>query len=170
MLTVRQWRTRVTGISNGFAKRLQQKSETVQLKTAATVSSPTGLVDPVMMVLSGVVRIEKASDDPGDRTLYHLAAGDICALQHQTGPRAVLAMARAIAETDVHAAFWPRGDFDQLMALSREFRAFVFAACSKQIGTLYQNIEDARFNAVNGHMVQELSRIIDIPMAFRLPH
>lgn len=170
MLTAPQWRAKVPGISSEFATRLQQKSETVHLKKTATLSSPTGLVDPVMMVLSGIVRIEKASDDAEDHTLYRLESGDICALQHDERQRAVLAAARAIAETDVHAAFWPRSDFDQLMALSKEFRAFVFAACSRQISKLYQNIEDARFNAMNGHMVPDLSRFMDIPLAVRLPH
>jgi CRP/FNR family transcriptional regulator len=64
--------------------------------------------------------------------------------------------ADGIAETDVQAAAVPRDVFDELVAQSKSFRNFVFAAFSKRITDLFLMIDEVAFQRLDVRLADKL--------------
>ncbi len=64
--------------------------------------------------------------------------------------------AEGIAETRVRGVAVPRALFDELIATSREFRQFVFAAFSRRITNLFRLIEEVVFSRIDVRLALKL--------------
>jgi CRP/FNR family transcriptional regulator len=64
--------------------------------------------------------------------------------------------ADGIAETPVQAAAVSRDVFDELVAQSKSFRSFVFAAFSKRITGLFQMIDEVAFQRLDVRLADKL--------------
>ena len=64
--------------------------------------------------------------------------------------------AEGIAETQVQAAAVPREVFDELVAKSKAFRSFVFAAFSKRITDLFLMVDEVAFQRIDVRLAQKL--------------
>ena len=73
-------------------------------------------------------------------------------------------------ETDIEAILIPREDFDELMAISKEFRAFVFEAYSKRITDLFLVIEEIAFKRIDIRLAQKLLELRGDDTTLRLTH
>jgi CRP/FNR family transcriptional regulator len=78
--------------------------------------------------------------------------------------------AEGIAETEIEAIMIPRDVFDELMAISKEFRAFVFEAYSKRITDLFLVIEEIAFKRMDIRVAQKLLELQDARFVLRLTH
>jgi CRP/FNR family transcriptional regulator len=134
------------------------------LAQAAIVSVPEGTVifgpgkapENLLLLLSGTIRVQQTSESGREIVLYRVAAGESCVLTTACLLAYEDYRAEGIAETNVRAVAIPRGVFDQLIAQSDVFRAFVFTAYSRRITDLFLVIEEVAFQRMDIRLAQKL--------------
>jgi CRP/FNR family transcriptional regulator len=113
----------------------------------------------MLFLLAGTVRVQQVSDTGHEIVLYRIEAGESCVLT----TACLLAYddyaATGIAETDVRAAAVPRDVFDDLVAQSKSFRNFVFAAFSKRITDLFLMIDEVAFQRIDVRLADKLLKL-----------
>lgn len=173
MLTKPSWRAHFPGLANISAqvsRLLDDKARFVDLAQGAVIFGPGSPAENLLLLLSGTVRVQQLSEGGREIVLYRVQAGESCVLT----TACLLAFedysAEGIAETDVTALLIPRDDFDALMALSREFRAFVFEAYSRRITDLFLVIEEIAFKRMDIRVAQKLLELGGEDSTLHLTH
>jgi CRP/FNR family transcriptional regulator len=173
MLMTNSWRTAfpgLEGISDGVSELLDKRSRQITLHKEALIFGPGNPAENLLLLLSGTVRIQQLSEDGREIVLYRVHAGESCVLT----TACLLAFedysAEGIAETEIEAIMIPRDVFDELMAISKEFRAFVFEAYSKRITDLFLVIEEIAFKRMDIRVAQKLLELQGARFVWRLTH
>lgn len=156
------WLDRFAGLA-----RLEPAIKVQLLARSAVVTAPAGTVifgpgkspENMLFLLAGTVRVQQVSDTGHEIVLYRIEAGESCVLT----TACLLAYddyaATGIAETDVRAAAVPRDVFDDLVAQSKSFRNFVFAAFSKRITDLFLMIDEVAFQRIDVRLADKLLKL-----------
>jgi CRP/FNR family transcriptional regulator len=156
------WLDRFAGLA-----RLEPTIKAQLLARSAVVVAPAGTVifgpgkspENMLFLLAGTVRVQQVSDTGHEIVLYRIEAGESCVLT----TACLLAYddyaATGIAETDVRAAAVPRAVFDDLVAQSKSFRNFVFAAFSKRITDLFLMIDEVAFQRIDVRLADKLLKL-----------
>lgn len=153
------WVERFPGLSrlSGETKELiLANSAVVDVPKGATIFGPGNSPEHMLFLLDGTVRVQQVSDTGHEIVLYRIQAGQSCVLT----TACLLAFedysAEGIAETPVQAASVPREIFDELVATSKSFRDFVFAAFSKRITDLFRMIDEVAFQKLDVRLADKL--------------
>ncbi|WP_300019875.1 cyclic nucleotide-binding domain-containing protein [uncultured Roseobacter sp.] len=139
MMTMQLKTSRRTGLEKlpFFSDRtfnfLAQRAHIINAPQGTFLLDPNAYIDTICLLLSGTLKVEQRDLDGRRRARYSVCSGG-----GQVAKKACLialknCSARAVAETDVEAMLVRQQDFDMLMTLSQQFRAFVFNTCAKQI-------------------------------------
>jgi len=116
---------------------LRQTTQPVCITAGSAFVEKAGRRGALVFLVAGTLRVEQRADGQESAFAYRLHAVDRPLLL--TG---CLCPIDVIAETDVEAFFVPVGDFNALVTLSPNLRAFVFRMCSDQISDLTDVIAD----------------------------
>ncbi|MBW4706283.1 Crp/Fnr family transcriptional regulator [Roseobacter sp. YSTF-M11] len=173
MLTLPSWRASfpgLAGISEQVSRLLDRKAHTTKLRQGTVIFGPGSPAENLLLLVSGTVRVQQLSEAGREIVLYRVHSGESCVLT----TACLLAFedysAEGIAETDVEAVLIPRDDFDELMSLSKEFRAFVFEAYSKRITDLFLVIEEIAFKRMDIRVAQKLLALMGDDKTLHLTH
>ncbi len=108
------------------------------------------------LVISGLLRMQRFSNDGHEITLYHLSPGEICHLTAirllNKGPH----QSDAITESDSQIARLPGHLFRLAVRSSSSLSRYVFAAIDKGQENLLTLIEDVAFGDMNKRLVGHL--------------
>jgi len=113
----------------------------------------------MLFLLDGTVRVQQVSDTGHEIVLYRIEAGQSCVLTTACLLAYEDYSAEGVAETSVQAAAIPRDVFDDLVAQSKLFRDFVFAAFSKRITDLFLMIDEVAFQRMDVRLADKLIRL-----------
>lgn len=159
MLAKAPWRSRfpgLSGLSEDVAHLLDRRARVVRLSKGSVIFGPGSPARNLLLLICGTVRVQQVSEAGREIVLYRVHAGESCVLT----TACLLALedysAEGIAETDVEAVLIPQDDFDDLMSVSKAFRAFVFHAYSKRITELFVVIEEIAFKRIDIRLAQKL--------------
>lgn len=159
MSTPEAWVERFPGLSRLSAETKEliiANSSVVDVPEGATIFGPGNSPEHMLFLLDGTVRVQQVSDTGHEIVLYRIQAGQSCVLT----TACLLAFedysAEGIAETPVQAASVPREVFDELVATSKSFRDFVFAAFSKRITDLFRMIDEVAFQKLDVRLADKL--------------
>lgn len=173
MLMINSWRAAfpgLAGISDEVSFLLDKRARQVALHKGTLIFGPGNPAENLLLLVSGTVRVQQLSEDGREIVLYRVHAGESCVLT----TACLLAFedysAEGIAETDVEAIMIPRDVFDELMSMSKEFRAFVFEAYSKRITDLFMVIEEIAFKRMDIRVAQKLLELKDAKSVLHLTH
>lgn len=173
MLTQTNWRLSFPGlgnISDDVSRLLDEKAQPIELDQGAVIFGPGSPAENLLLLISGTVRVQQLSEAGREIILYRVHGGESCVLT----TACLLAFedysAEGIAETDIQAILIPRNDFDTLMSVSKEFRAFVFEAYSKRITDLFLVIEEIAFKRMDIRVAQKLLELGDVQGLLHLTH
>ncbi|WP_299410127.1 Crp/Fnr family transcriptional regulator [uncultured Roseobacter sp.] len=173
MLTVPSWRASfpgLAGISEDVSRLLDKRAQAIQLKQGTVIFGPGNPAENLLLLMSGTVRVQQLSEAGREIVLYRVHSGESCVLT----TACLLAFedysAEGIAETDVEAILIPRDAFDELMAVSKDFRAFVFEAYSKRITDLFLVIEEIAFKRLDIRVAQKLLELKGAQNTLHLTH
>ncbi|MFT4783638.1 MAG: CRP/FNR family transcriptional regulator [Paracoccaceae bacterium] len=114
---------------------LDQKARALRREQAAVIFGRDNPVGGPLLLISGTVRVQQMSQAGEQTLLYRVHAGAIrgptpaCLLPFEGSS------AQAIAETPVEALLIPPLVFEDLIAWSQEFRAFIFKAYSERVSS-----------------------------------
>lgn len=153
------WVERFPGLSRLDApikQLLTNRSTVVSMPSGTTIFGPGNSPENMLFLLDGTVRVQQVSDTGHEIVLYRIQAGQSCVLT----TACLLAFddysAEGVAETAVQAAAVPRDVFDDLVAQSKSFRDFVFAAFSKRITDLFLMIDEIAFQKMDVRLADKL--------------
>lgn len=173
MLMKHTWRAAfpgLAGISGTVSNLLDKQARTTRLTKGAVIFGPGHPAENLLLLVGGTVRVQQLSEAGREIVLYRVHSGESCVLT----TACLLAFedysAEGIAETDVEAIMIPRDAFDELMSVSKEFRAFVFEAYSKRITDLFMVIEEIAFKRMDIRVAQKLLELQDAQSALHLTH
>jgi len=162
MNDVDEWVERFPGLSRlePEIKQLLLARSTITSTPAKTmVFGPGKSPENMLFLLEGTVRVQQVSETGHEIVLYRIEAGQSCVLT----TACLLAYddysAEGIAETAVKAAAIPRNLFDDLVAQSKSFRDFVFAAFSKRITDLFLMIDEVAFQKLDVRLADKLIKL-----------
>ncbi|MGC1495767.1 MAG: Crp/Fnr family transcriptional regulator [Sulfitobacter sp.] len=154
-----EWVERFPGLSrldHPTKRLLLTRSAIVSVPKGTTIFGPGNSPENMLFLLDGSVRVSQVSDTGHEIVLYRIEAGQSCVLT----TACLLAYddysATGISETDVDAAAVPRDVFDDLVAQSKPFRDFVFAAFSKRITDLFLMIDEVAFQRLDVRLADKL--------------
>lgn len=140
---------------------LNNRSNVLELPAKTVIFGPGKSPENMLFLLDGIVRVQQVSDTGREIVLYRINAGESCVLT----TACLLAYddyaAEGISETPVRAAAIPRDVFDELVATSKSFRTFVFAAFSKRITDLFQMVDEVAFQRIDVRLAQRLLTLAD---------
>ena len=156
------WVERFAGIAQleGATKDVLRKgSKIVDVSKGTTIFGPGNSPENMLFLLDGTVRVQQVSETGHEIVLYRIHAGQSCVLTTACLLTYEHYSAEGICETDVQAAAIPRGLFDDLVAQSKPFRDFVFAAFSKRITDLFLMIDEVAFQRMD---VRLAARLIEL--------
>ncbi|WP_299629355.1 Crp/Fnr family transcriptional regulator [uncultured Tateyamaria sp.] len=135
---------------------LQSRSRIVEVEVGTMIFGPGKSPEHMLFLLDGSVRVQQVSETGHEIVLYRLQAGQSCVLT----TACLLAYddysAEGIAETPVQAAAVPRDVFDDLVAQSKSFRDFVFAAFSKRLTDLFLIVDEVAFQRIDVRLAHKL--------------
>ena len=164
MTTTKEWVERFPGLSRlepRIKDLLLSRSVIVEAPKGTTLFGPGNSPENMLFLLDGTVRVQQVSETGHEIVLYRIHAGESCVLT----TACLLAFedysADGIAETPVQAAAVPRDVFDDLVAQSKSFRDFVFAAFSKRITDLFQMIDEVAFQRLDVRLADKLIDLAD---------
>lgn len=159
-----EWIERFSGLSRlspDVKDLLSARSKIVSVPAGSVMFGPGKSPENMLFLLDGTVRVQQVSDTGREIVLYRINAGESCVLT----TACLLAYddysAEGIAETDVQAAAIPREVFDELVAQSKSFRNFVFAAFSKRITGLFLMVDEVAFQRIDVRLAQKLITLSD---------
>lgn len=146
------WVDRFPGLSRmelPVRQLLLTRSTVVNVPAGTTIFGPGKSPENMLFLLDGTVRVQQVSETGHEIVLYRIHAGQSCVLTTACLLAYEDYSAEGIAETAVEAAAVPRAVFDDLVAQSKSFRDFVFAAFSKRITDLFLMIDEVAFQKLD---------------------
>jgi CRP/FNR family transcriptional regulator len=164
MTDQQDWVERFPGLSRLEApikQLITSRSTIVEAPAGTTLFGPGNSPENMLFLLDGTVRVQQVSETGHEIVLYRIEAGQSCVLT----TACLLAYddysAEGITETKVRAAAVPRDVFDDLVAQSKSFRDFVFAAFSKRITDLFLVIDEVAFQKMDVRLADKLIKLAD---------
>lgn len=162
MTDTAKWVERFPGLSRlepEVKDLLLTRSQIVTVPKDTTIFGPGHSPENMLFLLDGTVRVQQVSETGHEIVLYRIEAGQSCVLT----TACLLAYddysAEGISETAVDAAAVPRDVFDDLVAQSKSFRDFVFAAFSKRITDLFLMIDEVAFQRLDVRLADKLIKL-----------
>ncbi|TMM51292.1 Crp/Fnr family transcriptional regulator [Sulfitobacter sabulilitoris] len=159
-----QWVDRFPGLARletATKQLLFDRSTIVNVPSGVTIFGPGKSPENMLFLLDGTVRVQQVSNSGREIVLYRIHAGQSCVLTTACLLAYEDYAAEGIAETDVRAAAVPRTVFDDLVAQSKSFRDFVFAAFSKRITDLFLMIDEVAFQRIDVRLADKLIKLSD---------
>lgn len=154
-----EWVERFPGLSRlepPIKQLLLSRSTIVDVPQGVTVFGPGKSPENMLFLLDGTVRVQQVSETGHEIVLYRIHAGESCVLTTACLLAYEDYSADGITETPVRAAAVPRDVFDDLVAQSKAFRDFVFAAFSKRITDLFLMIDEVAFQRLDVRLAEKL--------------
>ena len=159
MTNMQEWVERFPGLSRlepPVKQLLLSRSAVIAVPKGTTIFGPGNSPENMLFLLDGTVRVQQVSDTGHEIVLYRIHAGQSCVLTTACLLAYENYSAEGVAETPVEAAAVPRDVFDDLVAQSKSFRDFVFAAFSKRITDLFLMIDEVAFQRLDVRLADKL--------------
>lgn len=151
-------------ISGPVSDLLKKQARLTSLSKGAVIFGPDNSAENLLLLISGTVRVQQHFETGREIVLYRVHADASCVLTAASLLAFEKHTAKGIAETDVDAMVIPRATFEELMAISPQFRAAIFQDYLKRINDLFRAIKRKGSGATHdehGHEdAQNLPRII----------
>jgi CRP/FNR family transcriptional regulator, anaerobic regulatory protein len=168
-----EWTERFPGLSRlepPTKQLLLQRSTVIDVPAETIIFGPGKSPENMLFLLDGTVRVQQVSETGREIVLYRIHAGESCVLTTACLLAYEDYSAEGIAETPVRAVAVPRSVFDDLVAQSKSFRTFVFAAFSKRITDLFLVIDEVAFQRMDVRLAHKLIELAGSSSAIATTH
>lgn len=168
-----EWISRFEGLDAlepAVKSRLAERARVVSVPGGERIFGPGKRPEHLLLLLAGTVRVQQTSDTGREIVLYRIHAGESCVLTTASLLAHEAYAAEGVAETNVTAVAIPRAVFDDLIASSRSFRDFIFAAYSRRITDLFYVIDEVAFRRIDIRLAQKLLELRDDDQGLQATH
>ncbi|MCK5359705.1 MAG: Crp/Fnr family transcriptional regulator [Gammaproteobacteria bacterium] len=109
-----------------------------------------------ILCLEGKIRIQKVSTEGREIMLYRIKPGQGCVLTTASLLSGTPYMAESITETKLRAMSISKEDFFKGLAMSPDFRDFIFTAYGSQLASVMQLVKDIAFDPLDIRLARRL--------------
>lgn len=120
----------------------------------ATVFRAGDACSHYVLILQGSVRLHRVTEQGNEIVLDHVQGGQACELTAGCLVSGANYPVQAIAENDVVALAFPKSAFERALALSPDFRRFVFAHLDQELSHLISLVEEVAFGHIESRLAQ----------------
>lgn len=113
-----------------------------------------------VFVLSGTICVTRVGENGREIVLYRVASGDTCLLTTSCLIAGERYPAEGFAETDVRAVALADDLFNEALAISAEFRAFVFASFGVRLTALLLLVDAVTFGRADARLARYLAESV----------
>lgn len=146
-------------VNDDVWRRVMRSAQHIALPAGGAVFRGGQACENYLLVLEGMIKVQRVSEDGHEIILYRIGAGQVCELTTSCLLAAAEYPAEAVAESEVRAVLIPKNTFYEAMGGSPGFRKFVFSSLDQGIHGLVHLVEEVAF----GHMDCRLARhLIDL--------
>lgn len=110
----------------------------------------------IALIITGDIRVYKASGGSREITLYEIGPGETCILNASCILSNSSYPANAVALTDLQVLLLPAQFFMRLMEQNHEVRHFVFSMLSQRLATVMTLLEEVVFNRMDERLTDYL--------------
>jgi CRP/FNR family transcriptional regulator len=135
---------------------LLSQASVVTLPCDTTIFFPGAPAENFLLILEGTVRVQQVSAGGREIILYRVSGGESCIMTTACLMSHDTYAAEGITETPVTAVAIPRQAFDELMARSTAFRAFVFSNYSNRLANLMRLVDEVAFQRIDKRLAHKL--------------
>lgn len=139
-----------------FAARIRAEAQKVSLSAGTQIFEDGDACDSYIGVLSGSVRVSKASTGGRELLLYYVHPGEFCVLTTSCLLGNCHYNARGLALDDTTAAMLPRQLFEDLVARCDPFREVIFQLMSVHMSMLMRLVEEVAFHRLDRRLASLL--------------
>lgn len=164
MINTSEWVEHFPGLSRlepSIKKLILARSVIIEVPENTTLFGPGNAPENMLFLLDGTVRVQQVSETGHEIVLYRIHAGQSCILTTACLLAYEAYAAEGVSETPVRAAAVSREVFDDLVAQSKSFRDFVFAAFSRRINELFLMIDEVAFQRMDVRLADKLIELSD---------
>jgi CRP/FNR family transcriptional regulator len=140
---------------------LMERAQIVDIPAGTTVFRAGEQCRNYLFVLDGTVRVEKIADNGREIVLYRVQSSETCVLTTSCLVANEHYPAEGITETAVRAVTLPAPVFHDALALSDEFRAFVFTSFGERIAELMSLVEAVALRRGDVRLAERLIELGD---------
>lgn len=137
-------------------RALMSKAQAVRLPAGTSVFHAGDPCRHFLFVLDGSVRVEKIAENGREIVLYRVGRGETCLLTTSCLIARERYPAEGMTDTDVRAVALPHELFQEALAISPEFRAFVFASFGARFTDLIALVEAISFGRGDARLARFL--------------
>lgn len=147
-----------------------QQARFVRLERDTVVFQPGSPCSDYLMLIAGQIRVEITNDQGREIVLYRVRPGQgcflttSCLLSHDHYP------ATGIVEVDASALMLSQRLFEDALAISSDFRRFVFSGLGGRLAQLIQRIESVALTPLEQRLARALLDLSDDGGEIRLTH
>lgn len=143
-------------IPSGILEKIFRNANIQSLKAGEMVFRDGDACKNYLMVLSGVVRVQKISNYGHEITLYRLRTGDICRISTTCLLAHEYYHAEAIAESSSTVVLVPKQSFEEGLNESIEFRDIVYKNVEAGVENLLELVENVAFGPLEIRLANNL--------------
>lgn len=129
----------------------------LRLSVGQVIFSPGDFCAGLPLVVSGSVKVQMTGVSGNRIVLYRMGGNDICTLSIGCLMSGHGYRAEAIVEEAAEAIVVPRQLFDQMMAVSAEFRAGIMASYGRRLDDLMLLVEEVAFRRMDERLGEWLA-------------
>jgi CRP/FNR family transcriptional regulator len=111
----------------------------------------------IAFILSGEIRVYKATEGGREITLYEIGSGETCILNASCVLAHTPYPANAVAAKEGSMVLVPADEFRRLMETSEEVRHFLFEIMSRRLATVMALVEEVAFGRMDIRLMEYLS-------------
>ncbi len=133
----------------GLREAFRQAASLVHIQAGQDVFVEGDRVDGIALLLSGVVRVYKVSQNGREITLYRFGLGESCILTANAILSGQNFPAIATVEKDAEAILIPSADFRNWVQRFEPWRSFVFELLSNRLSSVMETVEEVAFRRMD---------------------
>ena len=146
----------LSGLDDPVWQKVLDSARPVELPAGTTVFRDGDGCQNYMFVMEGAVRVQKMAENGREIVLYRVSAGEAYIPLADTNPYQLNINSEGITEDNLRAISIPVKLFDEGIAGSAGFRAFVFSSYGRRIADLILLVEDVAFGRMDIRLGQYL--------------
>ena len=144
------------GIQSPQWRAIMSKAREIAVPAGASVFHAGDVCRSYLFVLDGTVCVAKLAENGREIVLYRVGPGETCLLTTSCLLAKEHYPAEGRAETDVRAVAVAEDLFQEALAISAEFRAFVFASFGARLTELMLLVEAISFGRADARLARHL--------------
>jgi CRP/FNR family transcriptional regulator len=143
-------------------EEINQVATFMEVPEGQDLMKPGQFIKSMPLLLSGSIKIMRPDKDGEELLLYHLEAGETCAMTMSCCLGNSKSEIHAVSETDIKLLMVPVGMMEEWSRKYKSWRNFVFASYHARMMEMLESIDNIAFNNMDERLENYIQNKIEI--------